>query len=183
MLYPNYPNELERPLILSLIQMLWDRGEANGYAHHMTATRCRTRPPHKVLLHEAFGDHQVANVAAEVEARTIGARLRTPGAGSRAGTATAIPTTASRRSGATRSTARRSWSGTSARCARTARRDRRHAAAADHQHAARDGGGPAPAPRSDPSARIQKSEFLKLGGRVMDVCGPHPCYADGWTGP
>ena len=35
-LYQNYPNELERPLILSLIQNLWDRGEANGYAHHMT---------------------------------------------------------------------------------------------------------------------------------------------------
>ena len=35
-LYANYPNELERPLILSLIQNLWDRGEANGYAHHMT---------------------------------------------------------------------------------------------------------------------------------------------------
>ena len=32
----HYPNELERPLILSLMQMLWDRGEANGYAHHMT---------------------------------------------------------------------------------------------------------------------------------------------------
>ena len=31
-----YPNELERPLILSLMQMLWDRGEANGYAQHMT---------------------------------------------------------------------------------------------------------------------------------------------------
>jgi hypothetical protein len=31
-----------------------------------------------VLLHEAFGDHQVANVATEVEARVIGARLRTP---------------------------------------------------------------------------------------------------------
>ncbi len=47
-LYANYPNELERPLILSLIQNLWDRGEANGYAHHMTRrpvrrTRRRTR--------------------------------------------------------------------------------------------------------------------------------------------
>ena len=29
-------------------------------------------------MHMALGDHQVANVAAEVEARTIGARLRTP---------------------------------------------------------------------------------------------------------
>ena len=35
-LYDSYPNELERPLLLSLIQLLWDRGEANGYAHHIT---------------------------------------------------------------------------------------------------------------------------------------------------
>ena len=36
-LYDYYPNELERPLLLSLIQLLWDRAEANGYAHHMTS--------------------------------------------------------------------------------------------------------------------------------------------------
>ena len=35
-LYPSYPDELSRPLMLSLIQMLWDRGEPNGYAHRMT---------------------------------------------------------------------------------------------------------------------------------------------------
>jgi hypothetical protein len=35
-LYQAYPNERERSLIFSLIQMLWDRGEPNGYAHHMT---------------------------------------------------------------------------------------------------------------------------------------------------
>ena len=26
-LYPSYPDQLERPLVLSLIQILWDRGE------------------------------------------------------------------------------------------------------------------------------------------------------------
>ena len=35
-LYPTYPNEIDRQLWLSQIQLLWDRGEANGYAHHMT---------------------------------------------------------------------------------------------------------------------------------------------------
>ena len=33
------------------------------------------------------------------------------------------------------------------------------------------------------NARIQKSEFLKIDGRVIDVCGTRPCYAGGWTGP
>jgi hypothetical protein len=77
-LYDNYPNELERPLIFSLMQLLWDRAEANGYAQHMTANPLPNTPPHNVLLDAAFGDHQVANVAAEVEARTIGARIYQP---------------------------------------------------------------------------------------------------------
>src|SRR5262249_20996173 len=77
-LYPAYPNELERPLLLALIQMLWDRGDPNGYAHHITTDPLPHTPAHTVLLHEAFGDHQVANVATEVEARTIGASIHQP---------------------------------------------------------------------------------------------------------
>jgi hypothetical protein len=77
-LYDNYPDELERPLILSLMQMQWDRAEANGYAHHMTDDPLADTPPHEVLLHVAFGDHQVTQWAAEVETRTIGASVHTP---------------------------------------------------------------------------------------------------------
>jgi hypothetical protein len=77
-LYDNYPNQLERPLLLSLMQLLWDRGEANGYAQHMTDDPLPNTPAHSVLLQLAYGDHQVSNVAAEVEARTIGARVETP---------------------------------------------------------------------------------------------------------
>ena len=43
-LYANYTSQLERPLMLSLIQNLWDRGEANGYAHHMTRDPYREHP-------------------------------------------------------------------------------------------------------------------------------------------
>jgi hypothetical protein len=77
-LYANYPNQLERPLILSLMQLLWDRGEANGYAHHMTSDPLPNTPAHHVLLQLAYGDHQVSNLAGETEARTIGARVETP---------------------------------------------------------------------------------------------------------
>lgn len=77
-LYANYPDELERPLLLSLTQLLWDRGEANGYAHNMTTDPLPNTPPHEVLLQAALGDHQVANAAAEVEARTVGAAVYTP---------------------------------------------------------------------------------------------------------
>jgi len=77
-LYAHYPNELERPLLLALIQLLWDRGEANGYAHNLTTDPLAGTQPHEVLLQAALGDHQVANVAAEVEARTTGASVYTP---------------------------------------------------------------------------------------------------------
>ena len=32
-------------------------------------------------------------------------------------------------------------------------------------------------PRNSPAARTQKSEFLKLGGAVVDVCSGMPCVA------
>jgi hypothetical protein len=73
-----YPSPLDQTLLLQLAQMLWDRGEPDGYAQHMTTDPYPGTPAHTVLLHEAFGDHQVANIATEVEARTIGAALRVP---------------------------------------------------------------------------------------------------------
>src|SRR6185295_5536852 len=72
-LYNAYPDEGERPLLLSLMQLLWDRGEADGYAQHMTTDPLPNTPAHHVLMHVALGDHQVSNYAADVEARTIGA--------------------------------------------------------------------------------------------------------------
>ena len=77
-LYPNYPDELERPLLLSLMQLLWDRGEGNGYAHNLTTDPLPNTNPHEVLLQAGLGDHQVANVTAEVEARTTGSAVYSP---------------------------------------------------------------------------------------------------------
>lgn len=76
--YPSYPNETARPLILDLIQMLWDRGEPNGYAHRMTDDPLPNTPAHQVLMNVAFGDHQVTIYQADVQARTIGARAHRP---------------------------------------------------------------------------------------------------------
>jgi hypothetical protein len=73
-----YTDELSRPLIFSLIQMLWDRGEPNGYAHRMTSNPLPGTPAHKVLMNVALGDHQVTNFQSDVEARTIGASTHTP---------------------------------------------------------------------------------------------------------
>jgi hypothetical protein len=78
LLYPNYADELDRAVVMSLIQILWDRAETNGYAQHVTDERYPDTPAHRVLLHSGFGDHQVANVTTEVEARTIGAAVHWP---------------------------------------------------------------------------------------------------------
>ena len=75
---PNYPDWVDRQLAILLAQMLWDRGENDGYAQHLTENPYRRTPKHRVMLYEAFGDHQVANVATEVMARTIDAELRVP---------------------------------------------------------------------------------------------------------
>ena len=68
----SYPDQSQRLLILDLAQTLWDRSDPNGYASHMAGGLPNT-PSHKVLLQVAYGDHQVANITAETEARTIGA--------------------------------------------------------------------------------------------------------------
>ncbi|MEY2403180.1 MAG: hypothetical protein QOD38_731, partial [Acidimicrobiaceae bacterium] len=78
LVYKAYPSEADRQIVFSLMQMLWDRGEADGYAWHMTDDPYRNTPAHEVLMSLSFGDHQVSNWAAAVEARTMGASLRTP---------------------------------------------------------------------------------------------------------
>ncbi|MCB0869278.1 MAG: hypothetical protein KDB52_00435 [Solirubrobacterales bacterium] len=70
-MFPQYPNELERPLLFELMQMLWDRSEPNGYAHVMTDNPPPDTPEHKVTLQIALGDHQVSNFASENMARTL----------------------------------------------------------------------------------------------------------------
>ena len=34
---PNYPRRYDRVIGIQLVQLLWDRGETNGYANHVTA--------------------------------------------------------------------------------------------------------------------------------------------------
>ena len=69
----SYPDQSQRLLLLDLAQTLWDRSDPNGYASHMTSDPLPNTPTHEVLMQAAYGDHQVANITAETEARTIGA--------------------------------------------------------------------------------------------------------------
>ncbi|HEY8518197.1 MAG TPA: hypothetical protein VIS07_22020 [Candidatus Binatia bacterium] len=164
---PAYPDEIERGIGILMLQMLWDRGEANGYALHMTDDPLPNTPPHTVLMHVAFGDHQVSPDAANIQARTIGARIHEP-----AVTPGRLPYVEPYYWGIEpipsypyHGSAIVIW----------------------------DSGAPVPPlvnlppregedshedPRADPEARLQKSEFLKVDGAVIDVCGGGPCFAD-----
>ena len=170
-LYANYPNELERPLIFSLMQMLWDRGEANGYAHHMTrrpAPEHAGRTPCCCTRRSATTRSPTSRPRSRRarSARTSASRRSTPG-----GTATSTRTSASRQSRPIRSTARRSSSGTADRRPRRRtkrRRARRRPAQPPAQHGR---------PRA-----LQKSEFLQPGRQGRRRLRPAPCYANGYTG-
>lgn len=75
-LYTAYPSEYERALLLSVIQILWDRGDPSGYVNQLRpGNELPDTPPHRVMYQVGFGDHQVANVSADVAARSMGASV------------------------------------------------------------------------------------------------------------
>ncbi len=178
---PNYPRLIERQLELSQIQLLWDRGEANGYARHITSDPLPNTPRHNVLMHVAFGDHQVSDTAAEVEARTIGARAYRPALDAGRSPWRRLQLIPSIGSFPFRGSAIVFWDTGPVRMVGTATEGTNAPPATNTPN--RSGDDPHGNPRATPSARVQKSAFLKIGGAVVDVCGGKPCYAAPYTGP
>lgn len=77
-LLPAYPRRYDRIIGMALAQVLWDRGETNGYANHITGDPLPGTPVHQVLLLGAVGDHQVSEYSLRVEAATLGAAAHVP---------------------------------------------------------------------------------------------------------
>ena len=190
-LYPSYPNESVRPLLLSQIQMEWDRGEPDGYANHMTSNPLPGTPAHHVLIDMSYGDHQVTNVATEVEARTIGAPLRRPALDpGRPPSAYTnffpqLPTLGPLSGPAAHGNGFFVWDigpkrpdgaggylGTaSAPITNTAPNDSYGVDPHDTVI------------NTSPEVRHQIAAFISPQGKIIDPCGSAPCYAAGWTGP
>ncbi len=164
---PSYPDEIERGIGILLLQMLWDRGEANGYALHMTDDPLPNTPPHKVLMHVAFGDHQVSPDVANIEARTIGARIHEP-----AVVPGRLPYVEPYYWGI-EPIPSYPWDGSA-----IVIWDSGAPVPPLVNLAPQEGEDPHEDPRADPEARRQKAEFLKTDGAVIDVCGGAPCTAD-----
>jgi len=170
-------------LILDLVQTLWDRSDPNGYASHMVSGLPNT-PGHHVLLQPAYGDHQVANITAETEARTIGARgLYQPLVPKRFGSyqdpfwgipaVSTFPYDGSAitlfDTGPVRNVAPGQDNGTNP------------PPIADIPN--RSGDDPHEAPRRAPWGQVQKSDFLSVGGKVTNPQpGGAPYFAWGWDG-
>jgi hypothetical protein len=185
-----YPDQSQRMVILDLIQTLWDRSDPNGYASHMTRGLPNT-PSHQVLLQAAYGDHQVANITAETEARTIGALgAEPPLVRARYGQyadplwgIAPLPTDEpwygsgitlfdSGPASYVRSVASEDGGGT-------------HAGtdpppAADVPN--RSGEDPHEAPRRAHCGQLQKDAFLAVGGAVTLPCGGSPYFSWSWDG-
>ncbi len=168
---PAYPRAIERQLMFAVVQLLWDRGETNGYAQHVTNRPLPGTPAHEVLMHVAAGDHQVADFTTSIMARTFGARIRQPALAA-GRTLFADP-----------------WYGVPAIPAfpydgsAVVWWDAGTPPSPLENVPNRAGEDPHGAPRSEVAARVQKSEFLKVDGKVVEVCGTAPCFARGFTAP
>ena len=185
----SYPDQAQRMLILDLLQTLWDRSDPNGYATHMTGGLPNT-PSHAVLLQVAYGDHQVANITAEDEARTIGAvGLRPPLVSARLGdykdpfwgiapynggrwTGSAIVLFDSGPAKYVRAVPDADGGGTHAGTDPPPTSDVPN----------RSGEDPHEAPRRAACGQQQKSTFLNVGGYLSTPCGGAPYFSWGWDG-
>jgi hypothetical protein len=167
---PAYPDTGQQITILSLAQMLWDRGETDAWTQHMTTKPPKNTIPHAVLMHVAVGDHQVANVMSDVEARSIGASTAELPARSNDRTPlfgipriTSFPFTGP--------AAVVYWDG-----------GNQTPLPPVTNIPNRGGNDPHAFPRSTVAARNQKSAWLSPGGSLIDVCGGAACRTDNFSG-
>ncbi|MGI8571183.1 MAG: hypothetical protein ACR2L9_00890 [Solirubrobacteraceae bacterium] len=170
-LYGSYADPSLHPLILDLMQQLWDRGEADGYAEQMTNHPPPDTPSHVVLMQVAYGDHQVSMYAAAVEARTIGAHAYQPAldlATNRARDRNLLYGIPAIPSYPFHGSAIVIWDSGPGRVQPPPLANIAPANSPSNID-------PHPDPRNTPAARVQKSDFLTGNGAVLDVCGHQPC--------
>jgi hypothetical protein len=167
----NYPDQSLHPLILDLLQQLWDRADGDGYAQQMTSEALPGTPTHTVLMQVAYGDFEVSMYAAAVQARTIGASAYEPALRLENGRARdanlffGLPTI----SGFPfQGSAIVLWDGGPGVTEPPPLADLAPVPSATNLD-------PHEGPRYTPAAQLQLSDFLNPPGSVMDVCGREPC--------
>jgi hypothetical protein len=176
-LYPAYPDDSVHPLVLDLMQQLWDRGEPDGYAQQMTTHPLPGTPSHQVLMQIAYGDHQVSMYSAAVEARAVGAAAYQPALDLNTNrsrdrnllyglpTIKAFPFAGS---------AIEIWDSGPGHTQPPPLTNTAPADTPANQDPHED-------PRNTPSAQAQVSDFLQANGTVTNVCGGTPCHSSDYT--
>jgi hypothetical protein len=175
--FTSYADPSLHPVVLDLMQQLWDRGEADGYAQQMTTHPLPDTPSHTVLMQIAYGDHQVSMYAAAIEARTIGAAVHEPAldlSTDRARDRNLFYGVPAITHYPFHGSAIEIWDSGPGRVqppplANLAPVNSK-TDADPHQD-----------PRSTALARVQKSDFLTPNGAVINVCGDRPCRTSVYT--
>ena len=190
--YPNYTKLRERPLLFGLMQIMWDRGEPNGYANHITSNPLPNTPVKHVTMEMSFGDHQVSNIANLVEARTLNLKVRQPWLNAGRDTNGGVSPWGLTTLGALPldDNAIIAWDIGPYRTPESS-------SCKDHSSDTWCGTPSPPADNSpnrvgtDPhdfnietmaTLRHQIAEFIKPNGHLIDVCGGLPCYGGHWAG-
>ena len=174
-----YPDTSIHPLLLDLMQQLWDRGEPDGYATRMTSDPLPKTPRHQVLMQTAYGDFQVSQYSAAVEARTIGAKsyqpaLDIPPRGQDKNLFYKVPAVPKfPYSGST-------WVIWDSGPGHTLDPPTTNTAPVESDSPPINLD-PHEDPRHTPEARTQISDFLQPGGKVVDVCNGDPCHSSDFT--
>jgi hypothetical protein len=173
----NYPDASLTSVILDLMQQLWDRGDPDGYAQHMTSHPLPNTPSHNVLMQIAYGDHQVSDYAAMVQARTIGAAAHEPALDLHTDRARdrnmfyGIPSIAHYPSSGSAIVI---WDGGPGQVQPPPFENVPPVKTATNTD-------PHEFVRSTVAARVQKSGFLAPNGKVFDVCAGKPCHTDSYV--
>ena len=75
---PSYPDSLDQVLGLSLVQIVWDRADSNGYANHITRDPLPGSKLSRVLMQFGIGDQILTETASELMQRSLGTRRHNP---------------------------------------------------------------------------------------------------------
>jgi hypothetical protein len=168
----NYRDRSLRPLVLDLLQHVFDRADPGAYASQMTNNPPPNTPPHAVLMQIAYGDFQVSMYAAAAEARAVGASAYQP----------ALDETADRARDAkllygVPAIGSNPFAGSAIVVWDSGPGHTRPPPLADVPPLAGDPADQDPHedPRYTPAAQLQISDFLARGS-VLDVCGGLPCH-------
>jgi hypothetical protein len=175
--FTSYADPSLHPVVLDLMQQLWDRGEADGYAQQMTTHPLPDTPSHTVLMQIAYGDHQVSMYAAAIEARTIGAAVHEPAldlSTDRARDRNLFYGVPAITHYPFHGSAIEIWDSGPGRVAPPPLANLAPVNSKTNADPHQD-------PRSTALARVQKSDFLKPNGAVINVCGDRPCRTSVYT--